>query len=224
MTDSNSYPTSGTEGGDRECRPHPLGSFVIRMLTRLTPSSLSNSTAASLTASAKSERRSTSVAGGARDTAVVRSKCTIDARAGTSQRTTGAFSLTDRYYDDALLVWDPAMSATLDIEASVRPTWSILGLPGRGRHLDRRLARGADRRLLEAGSRVVLDLSGVSFIDSTGLRLVISTRQRLSEDGDLALVAQDGPVTRLLAITGLDGAFPVFATVEEATVSRRGQR
>ena len=36
-------------------------------------------------------------------------------------RTTGAVSLTDPYYDDALLVWDPAMSATLDIEASVGP-------------------------------------------------------------------------------------------------------
>ena len=108
------------------------------------------------------------------------------------------------------------MAATLDIQARSDSTWSILSLQG---EVDISTVDALEEQIeqcLKHGSRLILDLSGVSFIDSTGLRLVIGTRQRLSEDGELVLVAQDGPVTRLLEITGLDGAFPVFDTVEEA--------
>ncbi len=109
------------------------------------------------------------------------------------------------------------MTAILDIEARSDSTWSILSLQG---EVDISTVDALEEQIdqcLKQGSRLILDLSGVSFIDSTGLRLVINTRERLSEGGELALVAQDGPVTRLLEITGLDGAFPVFATVEEVT-------
>jgi anti-sigma B factor antagonist len=111
------------------------------------------------------------------------------------------------------------MSDTLEIEADSHDSWSVLSLRG---EVDISTVALLEERIdaaLEGGSQLVLDLTGVSFIDSTGLRLVISTRQRLTEDGELALVVADGPVTRLLEITGLDGAFPVFATVEEATLS-----
>ena len=109
------------------------------------------------------------------------------------------------------------MTAILDIEARSDSTWSILSLQG---EVDISTVDALEEqidRCLKQGSRLILDLGGVSFIDSTGLRLVINTRERLSEGGELALVAKDGPVTRLLEITGLDGAFPVFATVEEVT-------
>ncbi len=108
------------------------------------------------------------------------------------------------------------MAATLDIQARFDSTWSILCLQG---EVDISTVDAFEEQIeqcLKHRSRLIIDLSGVSFIDSTGLRLVIGTRQRLSEDGELLLVAQDGPVTRLLEITGLDGAFPVFDTVEEA--------
>jgi anti-anti-sigma factor len=111
------------------------------------------------------------------------------------------------------------MSDALEIEADSHDSWSVLSLRG---EVDIATVALLEERIdaaLEGGSQLVLDLTGVSFIDSTGLRLVISTRQRLTEDGELALVVADGPVTRLLEITGLDGAFPVFATVEEATLS-----
>ncbi len=55
------------------------------------------------------------------------------------------------------------------------------------------------------GSTTILDLSGVSFIDSTGLRVLLSAHEEATTAGGrLVIIAEDGPVTKLFSITGVD--------------------
>lgn len=71
---------------------------------------------------------------------------------------------------------------------------------------------------VNAAEHLILDMSGVTFMDSTGLRVVIGAHERAREAGGrFALVAPDGPVTKLLAITGVDAWLDVFATQASAT-------
>jgi anti-sigma B factor antagonist len=64
---------------------------------------------------------------------------------------------------------------------------------------------------LHSTDHLVLDLRGVRFIDSTGLKALVATRRRANLGGErfsLRLVAQ-GPVSRLLELTGLAQAFDI---------------
>jgi anti-sigma B factor antagonist len=59
--------------------------------------------------------------------------------------------------------------------------------------------------------RVVVDLSGVEFLDTAGLEVLTeewnSSRQ---SDGRMCLVAQEGPITRLLEVTGQGEFFDLY--------------
>ena len=60
---------------------------------------------------------------------------------------------------------------------------------------------------------VVLDLTQVEFIDSAGLVVLIRQQKRIRAAGaELTLAVRPGPVTRLLELTGLAGAFPLIST------------
>jgi len=64
---------------------------------------------------------------------------------------------------------------------------------------------------------VVLDLCGVEFIDCFGLSLLLRARRRVLDRGGRIRMACDHPPTRrLLAMTGLDGVFRPFRTLDEA--------
>ncbi|MFI1091625.1 anti-sigma factor antagonist [Streptomyces sp. NPDC020917] len=64
---------------------------------------------------------------------------------------------------------------------------------------------------------VVLDLCGVEFIDCFGLSLLLRARRRVLDRGGRVRMACDHPATRrLLAMTGLDGVFRPFRTLDEA--------
>ena len=57
---------------------------------------------------------------------------------------------------------------------------------------------------------VELDLTGVSFVDSSGLRSLLLCRRRTDAAGvPLRLAVVDGPVTRLLRISGLEHVFTI---------------
>ena len=65
---------------------------------------------------------------------------------------------------------------------------------------------------------VVVDLSGVTFMDSTGLKSLITISQRASlAGGSFAVVAPTSSVHKLLKLTGLEEAFPVYATMVDIT-------
>lgn len=71
--------------------------------------------------------------------------------------------------------------------------------------------------VVEPDRTVITDLSEVGFMDSTGMRALISANEILSENGGrLLLVYGDGPVERLIDLTGLGDRFEVFPTTEQA--------
>lgn len=69
-----------------------------------------------------------------------------------------------------------------------------------------------------AGTRafeVWLDLSETTFMDSSGLHALVRARARQA-NLRLALICPDGPVLRVLTLTGLDRTFEIHASRSEA--------
>jgi len=68
--------------------------------------------------------------------------------------------------------------------------------------------------------RVVVDLSEVEFMDTAGLEVLLeewhSSRQL---DRRMCLVAPEGPLSRLLEVTGLGDLFDLYAELEAAVGS-----
>ena len=79
--------------------------------------------------------------------------------------------------------------------------------------------RDAVASAVRRGSRLVLlDLSGVRYIDSTRLGELISAHISVARQGGrLKLVGTPDTIVELLAMAGLDGIFPRYATVDDAT-------
>ena len=68
--------------------------------------------------------------------------------------------------------------------------------------------------------RVVVDLSGVEFMDTAGLEVLLEEWNASRQfDGRLCLVAQQGPIRRLLELTGLSELFELYAEPEAALES-----
>jgi anti-sigma B factor antagonist len=58
----------------------------------------------------------------------------------------------------------------------------------------------------QPASGLVLDLRQVGFLDSTGIGELVGVHRRLRKsDRPLALVVPEGPIRKILAITGMDG-------------------
>lgn len=73
----------------------------------------------------------------------------------------------------------------------------------------------------EGKRNVVVDLTGLDFLDSTGLGALIGAHKRaLDNSGDLRLVVSEGPISRLLNITGLMKVFSVYGSLEAALAGR----
>ena len=68
-----------------------------------------------------------------------------------------------------------------------------------------------------AKKNVVVDLTQVEFLDSTGLGALIGAHRRAEEGGtSVRLIVTEGPILRLLAITGLIRALAVYHSVGDA--------
>jgi anti-sigma B factor antagonist len=69
----------------------------------------------------------------------------------------------------------------------------------------------------KGGYDLIVDLSQLEFLDSTGLGVLIGTHRRAVEgDGSFRLIVSDGPISRLLNITGLIAVFAVYHSLEDA--------
>lgn len=76
--------------------------------------------------------------------------------------------------------------------------------------------------LLAAGSGaavVVADMTMTTFCDASGLHALAWSFQRLREKGDELYVVCTPFVQRLMAITGDDKRFPLFASLPEALIA-----
>jgi anti-sigma B factor antagonist len=68
---------------------------------------------------------------------------------------------------------------------------------------------------------VIVDLAGLEFLDSTGLGALIGAHRRATEmGGTLRLVVNEGPILRLLNITGLIRVLAVYHSLEDALADR----
>jgi anti-sigma B factor antagonist len=69
----------------------------------------------------------------------------------------------------------------------------------------------------KGGNHLIVDLRQLEFLDSTGLGVLIGAHRRAVErGGSFRLVISDGPISRLLNITGLIGVFGVYHSTEDA--------
>jgi len=76
---------------------------------------------------------------------------------------------------------------------------------------------------LEAGhSRLIVDLSLASFMDSTALGVLIGVNRTLEVGARLAIVCTRANVLKIFEFAGMDSAFAIFATLEEALAYVRG--
>ena len=77
------------------------------------------------------------------------------------------------------------------------------------------------RVIAAGGIHLVVDLSAVTFIDSSGLGVLVGRLKDVrARGGNLHLVVTNERVLRVLAATGLDMAFTVYATVDAALPAR----
>jgi anti-sigma B factor antagonist len=78
--------------------------------------------------------------------------------------------------------------------------------------------RAALSEATETGSKsLIVDLSQLEFLDSTGLGVLIGAHRRTAErGGTFRLIATEGPISRLLNITGLIAVFGVYHSEEDA--------
>jgi len=109
----------------------------------------------------------------------------------------------------------------ISLESEVRDDWTVLSVKGEVDIYTSPTFRDELIRLIEqGGNQLVIDLLGVDFMDSTGLTVLIFGKKRINEsDGDMKLVCGEGPVQKILTVTGLDKVFSIHPSVDEAIKS-----
>jgi anti-sigma B factor antagonist len=81
---------------------------------------------------------------------------------------------------------------------------------------------GQLRDVLEARApsgtrRLIVDLSGLEFMDSMGMHVLMRVHRTLEERGGwLSLVAPQHAVMRLLRLSGVEQAIPIYDSISEA--------
>lgn len=103
-----------------------------------------------------------------------------------------------------------------DVRTRDRDGWIVVEVSG---EVDISTAPDLRGALEEAGTggSVVVDLRGVTFMDSSGLEVLVAAAGELEEGGGrLVVVCGEGPVRRILGITGLDRELALRSSVDEA--------
>lgn len=69
---------------------------------------------------------------------------------------------------------------------------------------------------------LVLDLSLATFMDSTALGVLVGVKRKLGGDERLAIVCPRTDVLKIFEFAGMDEAFAIFPTLDEALADVRG--
>jgi anti-sigma B factor antagonist len=70
--------------------------------------------------------------------------------------------------------------------------------------------------LEEGHSRLIVDLSLTTFMDSTALGVLVGVNRSLDAGGVLVIVCAGASLLRIFELSGMDGAFTICATLEDA--------
>ena len=111
-----------------------------------------------------------------------------------------------------------AESAPFTVDVRSVPGTTVLTLGGELDHDTADLLRDAlDQAIIGSAGRVLVDCGSLRFCDSTGLNTLLRARQAAETSGvALDLADLRGAIARLFEITGADGVFRTFGTVDEA--------
>jgi len=91
-----------------------------------------------------------------------------------------------------------AIEGELDLATAPRLKWTLVDALAAGR------------------TRFVVDLSRASFMDSTALGVLVGVNRSLASDARLAIVCGGDAVSKIFELSGMDGVFAIFPTLELA--------
>ncbi|MFC4058874.1 STAS domain-containing protein [Planomonospora corallina] len=111
----------------------------------------------------------------------------------------------------------------LQISGEHRHAFTVIRLAGEvDKTEEPRLRVTIDEALTAECPRLLFDLSSVSFIDSSGLRLLVQASCRAHRSGGTCALCSLAPMPRrLMRLTGLDTAFDVYPTLDDALTEGR---
>ncbi len=115
-----------------------------------------------------------------------------------------AFGISQAELDERVSVI--SIEGELDLLTAPRLKWMLLDS----------LAAGRDR--------LVVDLSLATFMDSTALGVLLGVERTLGVDACLAVVCTTPNVLKIFELAGLDGAFAIFPTLDDALAYTRGHK
>ncbi len=106
----------------------------------------------------------------------------------------------------------------LELETSQRDGVAVLALRGEIDVYTAPRMRQAIVDLVDAGSlNIVVDMDKVDFLDSTGLGVLVEGLKRVkTRNGTLSLVVTQDKILKIFDITGLNKAFPIHASLDDA--------
>jgi anti-sigma B factor antagonist len=109
-------------------------------------------------------------------------------------------------------------SMDLELETTQREGVAILTLRGEIDVYTAPRMRQGIVDLVDAGSlNIVVDMEKVDFLDSTGLGVLVEGLKRVrTRSGNLSIVVTQDKILKIFDITGLNKAFPIYGSLEDA--------
>jgi anti-sigma B factor antagonist len=106
----------------------------------------------------------------------------------------------------------------LELETSERDGLTVLTLRGEIDVYTAPRMRQAIVDLVDAGSlNIVVDMEKVDFLDSTGLGVLVEGLKRVrTRGGSLSIVVTQDKIVKIFDITGLNKAFHIHGSLEDA--------
>ncbi|HWG08352.1 MAG TPA: STAS domain-containing protein [Solirubrobacteraceae bacterium] len=116
---------------------------------------------------------------------------------------TGAFGIIQSEPDERTSV--VALEGELDLERAPSLKWALVDSIDAGK------------------TQLVVDLTLVRFMDSTALSVLVGVNRSLSVGARMAVVCTNANVLKIFELSGMDGTFAIFPTLDEALGHVRGQ-
>jgi anti-sigma B factor antagonist len=77
--------------------------------------------------------------------------------------------------------------------------------------------------LEEGHAHLVLDLKDSTFMDSTALGVLVGVSRNLGAKGTLAIVCANDKLLKIFELSGMDGVFAIYSSLDDALEHTRGR-